>query len=366
MKQKILHIISGDLWGGAEAQVLVQILELLKLGVDVEVLLFNDGTVAERFAEAGIKTHIASEESNALSFLRQAFSKARSIQPQLIVSHGYKEALVAWRTKKSQDIPWVATFHGLTEAYVGWKAFKMKCYLSIYRHLVASAATRIVCVSQAMAASLGYSKSEKLRVIYNANTALPGKSIETSLKQPAIVMLGRLARVKRVELGIAAFEAYVSSLESESWPQLYIIGDGPERPALEILPKPEVLGNVHFLGFQKGPWEILAQAQLFLLTSDSEGLPSSLLEAASLGVPAVCTRVGGIPEVADLLSSYPVYLAEAGDVEGLAEGIAQGLAQSPSADEKEAWVAEFERNFSPEVIAKQHLEMYQELLPRTL
>ena len=54
--------------------------------------------------------------------------------------------------------------------------------------------------------------------------------------------------------------------------------------------------RVHFLGYQQDPARALARAQIFVLSSRSEGFPRSVLEAMRAGLPVVATEVGGVPE----------------------------------------------------------------------
>ena len=75
-----------------------------------------------------------------------------------------------------------------------------------------------------------------------------------------------------------------------------VIGDGPERSALESLV--EDLGlrkRVHFTGALPSASEYLSALDVFALTSRTEGTPMTLLEAMAAGVPIVATDVGGVP-----------------------------------------------------------------------
>lgn len=80
--------------------------------------------------------------------------------------------------------------------------------------------------------------------------------------------------------------------------RLVIVGDGPERSKLEMLARElGVASAVEFVGYQPNPMDWLRTFDLFALSSDTEQLPISMLEAMSCGVPVVATRVGDVADV---------------------------------------------------------------------
>jgi glycosyltransferase involved in cell wall biosynthesis len=80
--------------------------------------------------------------------------------------------------------------------------------------------------------------------------------------------------------------------------RLVLVGEGPERPALEELVRQRRLAeHVRFLGLRRDIPRLLAAADLCLLTSVSEGIPLTLIEAMAAGLPVVASDVGGVGEV---------------------------------------------------------------------
>lgn len=80
--------------------------------------------------------------------------------------------------------------------------------------------------------------------------------------------------------------------------QLDLIGDGPKRADLEALQSSLGLGDrVRFSGFHDDVQRVLAESDLFVLSSVSEGLALTVLEAMAAGLPVVATEVGGNPEI---------------------------------------------------------------------
>ena len=127
-----------------------------------------------------------------------------------------------------------------------------------------------------------------------------------------VLYIGRLSTTKGVDVLIAAMRHCLHE-------QLTIIGDGPERATLEQ--SASQLSNVRFLGRlpHARVQEYLAQARVLALASHYEGQPNVLMEAMSLGVPIVATRVGGVP---DLIEDRETgVLTEPGDSLAIARGI---------------------------------------------
>ena len=74
-------------------------------------------------------------------------------------------------------------------------------------------------------------------------------------------------------------------------------------------------GRIHFAGYQPHPEHYLSAMDLFVLTSRTEGMPLSVLEAWAAGLPVIASRVGGIPKLID--DDRTGLLFSPGDVDGL-------------------------------------------------
>lgn len=97
-----------------------------------------------------------------------------------------------------------------------------------------------------------------------------------------------------------------------------VVGDGPERQSIDRLRNElQLADRVHLLGTRHDTERILAALDLFLLTSDNEASPVSILEALACEVPVVSTDVGSIGE--SVTEGETGYLVPTGDVAGMAE-----------------------------------------------
>ena len=117
-----------------------------------------------------------------------------------------------------------------------------------------------------------------------------------------LVYVGRLEPVKNHPLLLKAFSAALASMPDL---RLWMVGDGSERAALERLAAElGISPQVTFWGQELDVAPFFSAADAFIMSSRSEGLPISLLQAFSLGLPVIVTDVGGMAEA--------VRLAEAG------------------------------------------------------
>jgi glycosyltransferase involved in cell wall biosynthesis len=113
-----------------------------------------------------------------------------------------------------------------------------------------------------------------------------------------LVYVGRLELVKNHMLLLKAFRL---ALSSNPGLRLWMVGDGSERKGLESLASElGISDQVTFWGQQLDVARFFSAADAFIMSSKSEGLPMSLLQAFSLGVPAIVTNVGGMAEAVRL------------------------------------------------------------------
>lgn len=116
-------------------------------------------------------------------------------------------------------------------------------------------------------------------------------------------------KVKRVEDVVHIFAAVNKQIPSK----LLFVGDGPERPVAESLCREmNLCDDMRFVGKQEQMEEILAIADLFLLTSEYESFGLAALEAMAAGVPVISTNAGGLPEIN--VNGVTGFMSNVGDV----------------------------------------------------
>jgi len=256
----------------------------------------------------------------------------------------------------------IHTVHGPYTEYTSSRLSAMKLALRHFlERWVSRRFRRIVAVSDSIkdyiAESIGIPAS-LLKTIHNG---IPIRRSDDTVKVShhagavRFITVGRLAAIKNHAMMLAAF---AELLKRHPHAHLTIVGDGPERAAIEgLISGYGITGNVSLAGFQSEVSPFLEQADVFLLTSNYEGISIALLEAMRAGLPAICTAVGGIPEtVTDAESGI---LVPAGDLGALTAAMSE-LASSPQKREQfgESGRKRFSSEFSLDTMVSRYDSLY--------
>jgi glycosyltransferase involved in cell wall biosynthesis len=170
------------------------------------------------------------------------------------------------------------------------------------------------------------------------------------------VYVGRLEPVKNHELLLNAF---CSAVSSDPTLGLWIVGDGTQRKALEQLTATlKISDHVKFWGQQLDVARFFCAADAFVMSSLSEGLPMSLLQAFSVGLPAIVTDVGGMAEVVRLANAG--IIVPSGDPREMSAAM---LRLTRNQEEREQFCRNaqdaFEAHFSLQSMADSYMKLYR-------
>lgn len=304
---RVTHLASGDLWAGAENQLHNLVLALQRTdGIDVDVVLLNEGLLADRLRQAGVTVTVFPE--GRLSGMRLLGRIRRHLvqrRTDILHTHRYKEnvlgSLAAALTFSTRS---TRTVHGSPEFEA--RVWQLRKSVPKWLDWVAARFVQspVICVSTELGERWQRSlPASRVAVVANGvdveglhrAAAAPAPSLPGG--QPfRIGFFGRLTEVKRVDVIIEV----AAELERHHPGQfgVYLFGDGPLRSELEEHAKRLRLESmVHFMGFTGEPAPALRSMHALVLTSDHEGLPMIVLEAMALGVPVISHAVGAIPEV---------------------------------------------------------------------
>lgn len=178
--------------------------------------------------------------------------------------------------------------------------------------------------------------AHKINVIYNPVDIDNIKQMANQNDMPAehnnlfkkniktIVTAGRLVPEKDHKTLLTAFSQVTQQMES----QLIILGEGELEAALKAQARDlNIADHVHFIGFQDNPYAYFKRADLFALSSLTEGFGHVLVEALAVGTPVVSTNCKpGAPEV--LEDGKYGFLCNVGDPDDMAEKMSRALTQT--------------------------------------
>jgi len=294
-----------------------------------------------------------------LRAVRDLLHLIRIERPDLIHVHSAVAGVVARIAGKISQTPVVYTVHGF-----GFKPQAprlQRLYARGAESLLAAWTTRMICVSsheQALARQLPLDPA-RVSVIPNAvaDTAARADAAATPAR---LVMVARMAPPKRHDLLLQALQL----LQSRGiCPETTLLGDGPQRKALEAQCRQAALSHVHPAGDVQDVDHQLAAHQVFVLLSDHEGLPISVIEAMRGGLAIVASHLPGLQE---LITHESDGLLVEPEPEAIAQALQRLLQDAPlRARLGAAARARYSQQLRPETQARQVLQVYEEarLLP---
>jgi glycosyltransferase involved in cell wall biosynthesis len=255
----------------------------------------------------------------------QSFRSLWKIHPDIVISHTrfFNTSLLALTYAKIRKIPLLHIEHGSSFVQSGnllTNTFA-RIYDKTFGKLVLKKANKVIAISKETKSFIGkLCPNIYCHVIHRGFDTSTINLIEEDLKNPKkqnivrLLYIGRLVPGKGVHV---LFEA-LKNVQEENW-ELFIVGDGSERVSLERLAEDFPRNTVQFFGEKK--WEegisLLKTTDIFINPSFTEGLPTTLAEAALCGKASIATDAGGTKELFTEASKHllipinnPIILAE--------------------------------------------------------
>ncbi|MGN7471311.1 glycosyltransferase [Brevibacillus sp. SAFN-007a] len=374
-KLRVLHVIGGGEFGGAEQHILNLVTTFPAEEVDVAVICFYDSLFAEKLRAAGIHVIALHQfgrfDIRLLQALRRTFL---AFGPAIIHTHGIKANFFSRLAALGMNVPLLTTVHSsLRYDYTGALAYAI---VSMMERSTRHWNRHYIAISGAIADVLREQgvKPSAISVIYNGMDLSPYRQdqlresdrsrlrAEWNVPQDAFLFgtVARFVPVKGLPILLDAFHALVR--DKRSAPYLVLIGDGSERPALEA--KAEELGlseRVRFAGFRQDIPACLHAIDGFVHSSLYEGLGYTIIEAMASQVPVVASNVGGVKEF--VYQERTGLVVEPNDPAALARAM-ERLWTSPQLRETMVQNAleKVESTFTIQQMTAQILSLYRKLL----
>lgn len=262
------------------------------------------------------------------------------------------------------DIPVVTTLHGTDITLVG----KDKTYAPVVAFSI-NQSDAITAVSHNLCEETynTFKIHKSIEVIHNFVDVerFARKPIDAFKKVIApngeriLLHASNFRKVKRVQDVVLIFHEVLKQVPSK----LLFVGDGPERAVAEDLSRRlGICDEIRFVGKQEQMEDILAIADLFLLTSEYESFGLAALEAMAAGVPVVSTNAGGLPEV--IVEGVTGYMGNVGDVDTLSAKAISILQDDVTLENFRKGASAHAKQFDIHNIVPLYEELYEKFLEK--
>ena len=319
MTTRVVHVASGREWRGGQRQVWLLARELARLGDVEQVVVTGRGSeLAERLVRDGVRVRA----------VRWSAGLDPRVLPDLIAE-----------LRSSPAVAHAHDAHALTLAGVGARltgrprVATRRVDFHLRRPGFWTRADRVIAISRAVADVLVADgvRPERVTIVHSGIVPEEIRGMER-LGVRERLGLGPEATIAASVGALVPHKDHATLLRAAArlacpFPSLHwvVAGEGPARGALERLARELRLdGRVHLIGHIDEPARLVADADLFIMSSREEGLGTSVLEAMAIGIPIASTTAGGLPE---MLGDGAGVLAPPGDPDALADAVSRLLSE---------------------------------------
>jgi len=292
---------------------------------------------------------------NRRAAINELYKKCVSIQPDILHTQGYYSSVIGRLVVRANRLPikLVNTVHGIY--HFSSAQFRSKIWYAL-DYATMGLSDKIIAVSKSTAQQLNWLRLQKrILVIPNGTRIKPllGKENALSLRDQIglprqgkiVCFVGRLSPQKGITLLIEVMCRVISRDDNVFF---VIVGDGEQMSALQVIAA-HYPQKIILFGKQDDVSNFYHTADLFLLTSITEGLPMTIIEAFAHGLPVVATRVGGVPEIVQ--DNVNGLLCDPADVEKMTQCVLRILHN----DELRAAFGEHARKTAEETYSLEHV-----------
>lgn len=336
-KKRIVFFIGSLQLGGAERVLSILANSLIILKYEVTIILYYDREICYELNN-DIKIIEIEKETKSSSYFTNMLFLRKYIQrnADIVVSFLTVFNIFSILTTFNLHIPIIVS----NRSDPNYEPRKRR--LRMLRNFLYRFSSKIIVQTTSAKRYFPFSLQDKIVEIANpiSGTLVKGEALLQE-KEKKIVAVGRLIQSKNQLLLINAFTRIANKYADY---ELHIYGDGEYKAILEKqINDLNMSDRIILMGEEKNIFDKIKNADVFVLTSNYEGMPNSLLEAMCLGLPVVATRVAGAEDF--IVSGENGLLVDCNDQQGVELSLEQ-LLDNPK---------------QKETIAKNAVEIYEEL-----
>lgn len=319
----VVYIITrSDVLGGASIHLLDLAKGMINQGHHIHILVGGTGTFTEELEKNDISFNSLNHLKREISLIHDVLGfweirkHLKKLKPDVVHCHSSKAGLLGRLAAKSLELPVVFTAHGWAFTD-GINPPKQKIYAALERFLTRFSDYIITVSEYDRQHGFKYQvgTAELVQTIHNG---VPDIQSSLSKKPNSVVRLIMVARFEDPKDQYFLIQALSKLPVHLNW-KIDFLGDGPNlQKCQELANNENIDSKIIFHGQSFKVKEFLNLADIFVLISNYEGFPLTILEAMSTSLPIIASDVGGVKES---VSSKNGYLIPKGDIDFLVQSL---------------------------------------------
>jgi len=296
---KIIYGITKSNFGGAQRYVFELAKEAKSRGHEVAVICGGNGTLVKNLVKENIQVIPLKNLKRDISIIKEisTFFEIWKIlnneRPDIFhINSSKMGGLGALAGRLTRVYKIVFTAHGwaFNEPRPEWQ----KSIIKFFAWITVLLTHTTICVSEKTGADIADWPFVDNKLVVMRNGV---KEFHLLPRETTVFTVGAISELHKIK-GLDVLLKAWNKFSKKSAVNLVIVGEGEERENLEKLTRElGIEDSVLFKGFVDNARAHISDFDIFVMPSRSEGMPYSLLEAGSVGLPVIATSVGGIPEV---------------------------------------------------------------------
>ena len=359
---RILHVVPELKLAGAQIMVENLSNELAKLKCEVNIAsLYSEKTpITQRLSDNKIKVHFLGKKNGLdLSMILKLRQLIKTFRPDIIHTHSYVLKYVMAAKLGMRKLPVVHTIHNLADKETTRSNLKLEKLFFKYFNVCPVAISPIIRESVSEFYAL---QAKRIPMIFNGvnlDGYIPKKNYTIDNTNIKIIHIGRFEEQKNHKKIIEAARILKTRCP---YVKFDLYGEGPLKEEIKNIIKQEKLEDtVRIAGLTSSPNIELTKSDIFILPSNWEGMPITLIEAMATGLPIIVTPVGGIPDMVSNGESALIIENAPGD---LANAICTLVKNKQLREYLGKNALNYSKYFSSEMMAKEYLNLYENVMKK--